>query len=107
MKTFTAYNDPSHGWIKVSLADLHDVDLSSLSFSRFSYYNKGSFYLEEDCDATLFIAAFTAKYGVNPIFKERYSKSPSRIRKYLSLPEVNSFERRCEMINYFNTKCAA
>ena len=82
MKTFTIYTDNAHGWLAVTFADLADVNLSPLDFSRFSYHRGETLYLEEDCDASKFLAAYQAKHGGMPIIRESYSQSRSRIRSY-------------------------
>ena len=51
----TYYSTPRHGYFEVKGEDLRDLKISQ-SFSEFSYYNEDDdiFYLEEDCDASLF-----------------------------------------------------
>ena len=90
MKTFNFYNDPGHGWLQVSAADLRAVDLTPRDFTRYSYRSKGAklFYLEEDCDASKFVEAYEAKNGGRPEFKDRY-QARSFIR---SLPAIWSDE---------------
>lgn len=68
---FTFYTDPGHGWLEVSAADLRGVNLSAASFSRFSY-RKGAdlYYLEEDCDAGKFLAAWEAKHNRKPDIRD-------------------------------------
>ena len=70
-KTFTFHEDPGHGWLQVSPYDLADVGLTVAAFSRYSYVgpagnerqNHTRFYLEEDCDLTLFAQAYENKHG--------------------------------------------
>lgn len=49
------YETPRHGYLKVNGDDARAVKISQ-SFSDYSYYNEDDdiFYLEEDCDASLF-----------------------------------------------------
>jgi hypothetical protein len=88
MKTFTLYSDPAHGWLCVTLADVLDVGLFIDSFSRYSYRDPvgmGSIdcklYLEEDCDAAKFIAAFVAKHDALPIIADSHCNGESFIRR--------------------------
>ena len=50
------FSDPGHGWLGVPFEFLRYLDLDE-KISKFSYIdsNTGFWYLEEDCDAGLFI----------------------------------------------------
>ena len=50
--------------------------------SVFSYERGDYAYLEEDCDATLFIEAYLDHYGRKPRFIEQHTDRSSRIRNY-------------------------
>jgi len=52
--TLTFHSDPGHGWLQVPVSVYKN---SGVSASRFSYRDKTSVYLEEDCDAGKFIQA--------------------------------------------------
>tara|TARA_R110000868_G_scaffold102699_1_gene282984 strand:- start:11424 stop:11690 length:267 start_codon:yes stop_codon:yes gene_type:complete len=54
MQTYRYIQDPSHGWIEVPLDELENI---AHKISRYSYMDKrtGKAYLEEDCDAAIFI----------------------------------------------------
>jgi len=54
MQTYRYIQDPSHGWIEVPLEELESI---GYKISRYSYMNPktGKAYLEEDCDADIFI----------------------------------------------------
>lgn len=71
MKTLklTYYTDAGHGWLKVNRAELDALGISD-KVSAYSY-QKGDFaYLEEDCDASLFMdAAKAAGWTLNMIGK--------------------------------------
>jgi len=69
--TFTFYYDPGHAWLEVSQTDINDVGLNDTDFSRYSYTDKQNLYLEEDCDAGIFINAYEAKHGSPPIIVEK------------------------------------
>lgn len=49
-KTYTFYTDPGHGWLRVPLAEAKGLNISSCS-----YQDKNFAYLEEDCDAGIFL----------------------------------------------------
>jgi hypothetical protein len=104
-KPITVYADPSHAWAKISLEQLNDVNLSFQHISGYSYFKGTDLYLEEDADLSLFVAAYQAKYGEAPDFKERYSKGQSSIRK---LPRVrgsdSSPERQRQLILHFQAE---
>ena len=51
------YFDERHGWLRVHLGTLIDYDLRPEHFSSFSYCDGHYIYLEEDCDAGIFIRA--------------------------------------------------
>jgi hypothetical protein len=70
MTTLTFYSDPGHGWLEVPWTVLKDLSLNPQDFSRCSYRRRNTFYLEEDCDASKFIAAYKAKHGSAPAFVE-------------------------------------
>lgn len=54
MQTYRYIQDPEHGWIEVPLDELKNI---AHKISRYSYMNRktGKAYLEEDCDAAIFI----------------------------------------------------
>ena len=60
MKTYTHYSDPSHGWIAATQDDLKSVGININMLSPYSYQYGTTIYLEEDCDAGLFLAALEA-----------------------------------------------
>jgi len=93
MKTrFPFYSDSSHGWLKVQKSELENLNLSR-PISSFSYVSPdGQFYfLEEDRDASIFIAAHQDQVltnGQKVTFKEHYSNRSSRIRNYPRFPVI-------------------
>lgn len=66
----TFYTDPGHGWLEVPWTELKALGLNPNDFSRYSYRRRNTFYLEEDCDAPKFIAAYKAKHGTEPKVRE-------------------------------------
>jgi hypothetical protein len=58
MSKFDFHYDAGHGWLKVHIYDAADVGLYAEDFSAYSYRNGEHLYLEEDCDAGRFLAAW-------------------------------------------------
>jgi hypothetical protein len=82
LKVFSFYSDPGHGWSKVPKALLQNLGIIS-KISRYSYMRKEFAYLEEDCDLSLFIRAYRAKQGIDPIFREAGTREKrSKVRSY-------------------------
>ena len=65
---FRFISDGGHAWLRVPHKVIADVELSPKSFSRYSYIDHEYMYLEEDCDAGVFITAYLAKYKHEPAF---------------------------------------
>lgn len=88
MSTITKvfHSDPGHGWLAVKLKELKDFDITD-KVSSFSYVKGKSVYLEEDCDAGLYIEAMKEK-GVIVKTRESY-REYTPIRNYESY-SVNS-----------------
>lgn len=65
MTVFLVRNDPGHGWLIVSRAQLASVGLSEADISPYSYADPTSdmIGLEEDMDATAFYHAWIVKHG--------------------------------------------
>jgi hypothetical protein len=81
MKTrkLTFYADPGHGWLEVDFCDLDALGIGD-KVSRYSYLKGERAYLEEDCDAGLFIeAAKNNGWTIN--IKEMYQEN-TPIRNY-------------------------
>jgi len=80
-KTFTFYADAGHAWLKVSLVDVKRLKLKVSDFSTYSYYRnvkRGiTLYLEEDCDAGIFMHKYFAKYRKFPKLKNVRSEYSS------------------------------
>jgi len=60
------YTDPGHGWLEVPLCECRALGIAD-KISGYSYVQvKGGaawVYLEEDCDAALYMNAYKEKYG--------------------------------------------
>ena len=77
---FNVYADPGHAWLKVSKVNLLKMGIA-FAISNSSYMRGGYAYLEEDCDATLFIRTLR-EMGLEPKFKYHYTDKRSKIRSY-------------------------
>lgn len=72
----TFYTDPGHGWLAVPLSELERLGIAD-KISTYSYMSGDVAYLEEDCDAPLFIKAA----GITE-FREVNTDNESIIRSY-------------------------
>ena len=70
------FQDPGHGWLAVPLETLSDWGIKP---SSYSFRDAENGYLEEDCDAGLFMQAAKAR-GVAVELVERYTNADSFIR---------------------------
>jgi hypothetical protein len=74
------YTDAGHGWLEVDQEQLISLGIAN-KISHYSY-KKGDFaYLEEDCDASLYLNQLTAN-GITFSFKEINHPNESPIRNY-------------------------
>jgi hypothetical protein len=80
MAIFTYHIDPGHGWVEVDWTELKKLSLNPTDFSQYSYRKHNTFFLEEDCDAPKFIAAYKAKHGEEPTLREKHSQGSSFVR---------------------------
>lgn len=81
-RTFHAYFDGGHGWLKVPYTALYRLGLLD-KITDFSYVSKHQDYvfLEEDYDASIFIRTLK-DIGCPYKIISHYSEKPSRIRSY-------------------------
>lgn len=84
MATFTFHTDPGHGWLEVTTRQLRQVDLTPDDFSAFSYQQGDVVYLEEDCDASVFLRTWEAHVGPVSVV-EKFSNTDHWIRR---LPRI-------------------
>ena len=80
MHIFEFHYDAGHGWLKVTRADVKAVGLTEADFSAYSYADAQHLYLEEDCDAGVFVQAFEAMKGMRHEFAEIDDGDDSFIR---------------------------
>ncbi len=82
MKRYKFYADPGHGWLKVSKLELAILGIAD-QISEYSYMRATYAYLEEDCDAPLFINVLGVKDFDSRVIYCR-SNRDSKIRSYQS-----------------------
>ena len=92
---FTFHSDSGHGWLEVTSTDLNKLGLKESDFSPYSYkepawrpFDLARYYLEEDCDAGVFIEEFKKVNG-EIHFTDSYVEGKSPIRKLEHLPQNN------------------
>jgi len=115
MKKYTFYEDPGHGWLKVSKKDLVSLCIEK-QISGYSYMLGDNAYLEEDSDLSIFIEALANN---NKVFdtdwkseemknfckgfwancKKEFTNNQSKIRTYNSY-ENYSNETTTHLINF-------
>lgn len=78
--TLNIYNDPSHGWAKVSLDTLKRLNLLN-KISSYSYIKNNHAYLEEDCDLGLLLDTLE-QLNIKYTLKHNYANKSSKIRSY-------------------------
>ena len=78
-KTYIFHADPGHGWLEVKRFELIRLDILD-KISPYSYQKGDTVYLEEDCDAGVFLKAKKLA-GEEFKVKEEY-KENTPIRNY-------------------------
>lgn len=74
------FSDPGHGWLEVDMVHIIGLGLAD-KISDYSYVQGDYAYLEEDCDATLFIDAAEAA-GIKVNYVSHFSDTDSEIRSF-------------------------
>jgi len=84
-RTLCFHADPGHGWLAVPIDEIREA---KLSISGYSYINRkeGCAYLEEDCDAMVFINHLK-KNNVQFTMSELHIDDDHPIRSYEHWPE--------------------
>jgi len=84
--TLTVYVDPGHAWVGVPLTLVEKLGIKDI-ITNCSYYNHkiGMCYLEEDCDASVFVKVAREK-GYTFTFKESHNNWESPVRKLPHYP---------------------
>lgn len=80
---FDFYSDPGHGWLRVKRHLVMDLGIGQ-RITRFSFERGQWVYLEEDCDAGVFLEALRARPGDYAFsVREHCSRQrESKIRSY-------------------------
>ena len=93
-KQFTFHDDASDAWLEVSYKDVTDLNIQN-RITECSYINRTTkkIFLEEDCDALLFLNEFKNKYGYKPELLEGrfYEESPIRNLPFYSSWQFNLY----------------
>lgn len=77
---YTFFADPGHGWLRVPLSEISALGLTG-KVSGYSYKQGKYGYLEEDCDADLFLKAYKAA-GHTFTLTHHHTNNDSQIRRY-------------------------
>lgn len=81
MKIYKFYSDAGHGWLAVKIKELMQLGIIT-HISQYSYMNGATAYLEEDCDASLFLDAYREKNNCDPKYEYKHINGNSAIRSY-------------------------
>jgi hypothetical protein len=81
---FRFVSDPGHGYLRVKLEDIAKYGVSK-KISGYSFVSSKFAYLEEDCDAPVFLKA-VKEFGDTPVIKESYTNNPASCRRYDRFP---------------------
>lgn len=93
-RVYRYYIDSGHGWLAVKRQYLDRLKLLN-KISDCSYERGGTVYLEEDCDAPLFVDAYKLLYLKSPNIVTVYVDNRSPIRSYKSYANItNTTERQ-------------
>lgn len=97
---YVFHTDPGHGWMAVKRAELVKLGIAG-QVSHFSYQNGGTIYLEEDCDAPLFLATKKAKGEEVPSdhIRESHTDDNHYIRNYEPYKPDNDVEAGANFTN--------
>lgn len=93
--TLNIYNDPSHGWAKVSIDTLKRLGLIN-KISSYSYIKNNHAYLEEDCDLSLLLKTLE-QFNIRYKLKHNYANKSSKIRSY------DNYQSSIAMHNYLHS----
>ena len=78
--TLPYYQDPGHGWVRVSVGLLHGLKIAHL-ITPYSYRRGDHAYLEEDGDLSQLLTAAAAA-GITIKLKQHHTNKTSKIRGY-------------------------
>lgn len=80
LKKYHFYSDSGHGWLAVKIKELVRLNLMD-KISSYSYIKGKTVYLEEDCDASMFIQAKKLINEKVEIKTTNYNRAPIRSYK--------------------------
>lgn len=83
------WEDAGHGWLQVPM-QLCDKLAISNKISKFSYLSRGFYYLEEDCDLSLFLNAIMIDYNNDELRKLFWDNCP---KEYEENSHIRNFKR--------------
>ncbi len=84
-RRFTYLQDPSHGWLLVTRAELEEVGLDARDLSCCSYVDRDVYALEEDCDMPLFLERL-AQRGVAYQIIDQHIDRDAHVRRWQHNP---------------------
>jgi hypothetical protein len=82
-RTFTYLQDPGHGWLMVTRADLAGAGMSPADFSVCSYVSGDSLALEEDCDMPRFLKRLDER-GTPYRLREEHTNGDAHVHRWVS-----------------------
>jgi len=82
------HTDPGHGWLEVKYSELKDLGIED-KISSYSYIKDDVVYLEEDCDAAVYLDAMKAKSKEVEIIELIQLDNYHEIRQYKSYDMIN------------------
>jgi hypothetical protein len=88
-RTFTHLQDPGHGWLIVTRADLAGAGMSAADFSSCSYVSGDSLALEEDCDMPRFLKRLDERH-IPYQLREHHTNGDAHVRHWAANPGAGS-----------------
>ena len=101
---FDFHQDSGHAWLKVSKKLFDKTNASIEHISSFSYEDKNNYYLEHDCDATMYLNNLKDQ-GIKYSFITIDDGDYSRIRNLPSVEMISGLlnPTQPELFNKVNT----
>ena len=106
---FTFAHDAAHGWLRVPQTMLMQLKID-WAISEYSYAETTPlgdvWWLEEDCDASLFIQAYRARFACLPFIRHREDGDYSPVRNLRHVQQVVSapFAKVMELMDHLTAK---
>ena len=83
------HTDPGHGWLEVKYSELKELRIED-KISSYSYIKDDAVYLEEDCDAAVYLDAMKAKGNEVEIIELVQLDDYHEIRQYKSYDNLQA-----------------